>query len=230
MDRILSDEQIRDIEAKVGHSFRDKSLLRQAFAHPSYANERDGVRSYQRLEYLGDAVLYAVIAQDLFARFPDAEEGALTEMRMSLIREDALAEITDELGIIEHLKTAKGRTRSMVAESSRVKCDLFESLVGAVFADCDFAPDAARDFILRFLRPELHEPRVDYKSLAASYFEKNGIAFSYECGEDPSNGACRYSVVLRLADSGKTYLGRGRKKKDAERDACRAFWLEHAAE
>jgi ribonuclease-3 len=128
--------------------FQDVSLLRLALTHPSIAHEQDASTPHnQRLEFLGDAILGAVLSQQLYERFPDADEGLLTKSRAKLVNATSLAEHGRELELGTHLILSRGEENTGGRHRPSILADAFESLLGAVFLDGGFP--AAREFILR---------------------------------------------------------------------------------
>ena len=143
-----SDSELRRIERTLGVDFADIGLLERAFVHDSFVAEFPGVfeESNERLEFLGDAVLDLVIAEELTRRFPERPEGALTQMRASLVDKDALAGVGRRLGLGEWLVMGKGEAEIGGAERDSNLEDAFEALLGALFLDGGY--EAARGFAL----------------------------------------------------------------------------------
>jgi ribonuclease-3 len=138
------DERFEELEKLLGHRFDDRSLLQRALRHGSAVTAQEK-GSYQRLEFLGDAVIGHAVAQILFAAFPDDDQGMLTRKRVHLVRSERLAERAALLGLDGWVvlgpseELAKGRERSALLE------DLFEAVVGAIFLDGGW--EAALGFI-----------------------------------------------------------------------------------
>ena len=101
---------IKDLEAAIGYKFQNITLLQNALAHSSYANERwhDSLKSNERLEFLGDSVLGMVVAEHLYRNFPDRPEGELTRMRADMVCETSLALIAEQIGLGQHLLLGHG--------------------------------------------------------------------------------------------------------------------------
>lgn len=139
---------------RLGLTFGDPSLLRIALTHPSYANEHpeQGHDTNERLEFLGDAVLGLVVAESLYADFPDIEEGRLTEWRAQLVCGPTLSRVATRLGLGEMLLLGRGEeaTGGRIREGNLER--VFEAVVGAVMLDAGL--QAARDFAQRALREE----------------------------------------------------------------------------
>ena len=134
--------RIASFESRLGYRFRGAALLQQALTHRSY-----GTPHNERLEFLGDGVLGCIIAEELYARFPEIPEGALTRLRASLVREEALAQLAKELGLAEVVRV--GDAELTVGRGARpsILADALEAVFGAIFLDGGY--DAARGAILR---------------------------------------------------------------------------------
>ena len=121
----------------IGYTFADSRLLRQALTHRSY-----GTPNYERLEFIGDAVLDCVVALALFERFPTTAEGDLSRARAHLVNQDTLAQVARRLGVGSALLLGEGELRSGGADRASILADSLEAVFGAVFLDGGF--DAAR--------------------------------------------------------------------------------------
>ena len=138
---------IESIEKKIGYRFDDKSLLKLAFTHSSYANENK-VASNEKLEFLGDSILNFCVADYLF-RKGGGNEGTLSVMRSKIVSEPPIARCVDGLDIIGHLACGVGESHNQ-NKSDAVKADLFEAVVGAVYLDCDDIA-VCQSFIIKHL-------------------------------------------------------------------------------
>ncbi|WJW76141.1 ribonuclease III [Thiohalobacter sp. IOR34] len=132
----------------LGHEFRDPALLEQALTHRSA-----GSRNNERLEFLGDAVLGHVIADELYRRFPDSPEGELSRLRASLVRKQTLAEIARELSLGDCLKLGSGELKSGGYRRDSILADALEALFGALYLDGGF--EVCRGVIRRLFRGRL---------------------------------------------------------------------------
>ncbi|MDE5618791.1 MAG: ribonuclease III [Clostridia bacterium] len=148
-----------ELQSAIGYRFVNKQLLYQAMSHPSYANQH-GMVSYQRLEYLGDALLGFIVADELFSRYPDSDEGVLSKLRIELVKKSTLSEKATELGLEKHAFINVG------SDGEKSRCDLYESIVAAIYKDGGI--DAAKEFIFRTLLNSLEHIKMDeitdYKS------------------------------------------------------------------
>lgn len=133
---------------RLAHTFRDGELLQKALRHRSA-----GAPHNERFEFLGDALLNAIIAQELFRRFPKADEGALTRARAELVRESALAGVAQTIGLAGHLQLGPGELKSGGHRRASIQADAVEAIIAAVFLDSDMA--TAHAFVLHYWEPLL---------------------------------------------------------------------------
>lgn len=121
------------LERRIGHRFREPALLGQALSHRSFGSLHN-----ERLEFLGDGVIGCVIAEELYVRFPALDEGELSRLRASLVREAALAAIARGIGLSEFLRLGEGESASGGAERPSILADALEALFGAIFLDAGY--------------------------------------------------------------------------------------------
>jgi len=140
---MLTDIEISEIEAKIEYSFKNKSLLRQAFIHSSYAKCR-GEEYNERLEFLGDSILGFTVAEHLYYRFKNWDEGKLSDQRQKLVNNDLLCKIVEELELDKYLTISE--TQEI---SPKMRANIFEALIGAVYLD---DKGKVKEFILRFIK------------------------------------------------------------------------------
>jgi ribonuclease III len=200
-------------------------LLEEALTHPSYANEVRDVRHYQRLEFLGDAVLGVCATQMLYERFSEADEGSLTRMRARLVNADALSGWARENGIGEALRLGRGAEASGLRDSTNVLADLVEALVAVAYLECgiDGATSACRSVLEPALALLEADSGRDPKSELQERVQKaGGPAPAYEVVE--MGGAAHdpwFSVAVQVSGQ-RLAEGRGRSKRLAERAAAAA--------
>ncbi len=145
--------QKEPIEASLGYTFTDESWLRQALTHPSSDQKKSTNLAYERLEYLGDAVLELVVSRELFSRFPKADEGRLTQLRSGIVSRQHLAGLCRELGWGQQLTMSPQLEKSGGRETQSILANTFESVIGAVMMDSNY--NAARKVSLRLLAASL---------------------------------------------------------------------------
>ena len=140
-----TDEDISSLEKRLRLKFRDKDLVREAFVHKSYLNEKPkgspGVKSYDRLEFLGDAVIGLAIAKFCY-EFGEEEEGGLTELRKARVEEEAEAQAAERLGLGDYLVLGRGAEKEG-RKNPRLLADCLEALMGAAFLDLGYDKTAA---------------------------------------------------------------------------------------
>ena len=142
---------ISDLETAIGYRFTNITLLQNALAHSSYANERwhNSLKSNERLEFLGDSILGMVVAEYLYHKFPDRPEGELTRMRADMVCETSLAVIADRLSLGNHLLLGHGEEQGGGRKRASILADAVESIIAASFLDGGM--EAARGIISRFV-------------------------------------------------------------------------------
>jgi ribonuclease-3 len=217
---------IKDLEKAIGYQFRDLSLLQNALAHSSYANERwhNSLMSNERLEFLGDSVLGMLVADHLFRNYPDRPEGELTKMRADMVCEKALAQIARRLNLGQHLLLGKGEEQGGGRNRDSILADAVESVIAACYLDGGM--DAASTFVHTFVLTQLSTAPVhnkDYKTvLQEKVQQKRNQTIVYTLvGESGPDHDKHFEVELLL--NGQV-IGRGvgSSKKRAEQDAARA--------
>jgi ribonuclease-3 len=210
------------LEAAIGYTFTDKALLREALSHKSYSNERliNSPPSYQRLEFLGDAVLGFVAAEYLMVQYPEMPEGWLTKARAQCVCEPALAARARAMGLGEYLLLGKGEELSGGRERDSLLADTLEALIGAIYREAGLP--SARDFIERFILAGAMDdsPFIDSKSDIYEYVAKNCLGqLSYRhTGVSGPEYNKVYHVDLYLNED-KIGTGMGTSKKAAEQQA-----------
>ena len=215
---------IKDLENAIGYRFQNLTLLQNALAHSSYANERwhDSLKSNERLEFLGDSVLGMVVAEYLYRNFPDRPEGELTRMRADMVCETSLAAIADKIGLGNHLLLGHGEERFGGRNRASILADAVESVIAACFLDGGMA--AARRFIEQFVLVDVPARKLhnsDYKTaLQELVQQKKNQVLAYnlvgESGPDHDKQFC-VEVVLNGQVIG---AGSGSSKKRAEQAAA----------
>jgi len=210
---------------KIGHQYKDASLLENAVTHSSYANEsKRTIQSNERLEFLGDAVLSIVVSDYLYEHYANMPEGELTKLRAKLVCEKSLAHFATLLGLDEHLLLGKGEENTGGRSRPSIKADAFEALIASLYLDDGL--DLARAFIMRFILPELEHVGDlafrDYKTQLQEIVQQNkeellSYVLVKESGPDHDK---RFQVEVHL-NSNVIGKGGGRSKKEAEQQAAR---------
>lgn len=217
---------LSDLEKAIGYRFHNISLLQNALAHSSYANERwhDSLMSNERLEFLGDSILGMTVADHLYRNFPNRPEGELTRMRADMVCEKTLANVANRIGLGQHLLLGHGEEQGGGRGRESILADAVESVIAACYLDGGFEPAAAfiRSFILCDVPVErLHN--VDYKTNLQELVQrkKDQILTYTLIGESGPDHQKEFRVAVDL--NGKQVgEGVGRSKKRAEQEAARA--------
>ena len=213
---IFSAEVIREIEDKLGYSFQEKALLKQAFTHSTYANIW-GDKDNERMEYLGDAVLQLVVTEWQYVN-DNRAEGKLSASRQHFVRKEALDTLIDGLGVYDYLLISGGKDNL----SDKTKSDLFEAIVGAIYLDGGF--EKAREFVLARGNLSLGEETQNYKGALQEWLQAIGEMPVYS---KPIKTGKDHAPMFRstVRAMGEEAYGEGRTIKEAESWAAnRLLW------
>ncbi len=221
IDDPSADSKISQCEEALGYQFRDQALIELALTHASVARTR--IESNERLEFLGDAILGAIICEILYHRFPDFPEGELTRIKSSLVSRTTCAVVANQLGLSRFLILGKGLLTHQQIPSS-ILAGVFESVVGAVHLDG--GPVAVRAFVERAMATVLEqeaEPQLtrNYKSLLQQMSQKQfGATPLYHVLDEkgPDHSKC---FKISAAIGSQVYAAAwGASKKEAEQRAA----------
>jgi ribonuclease-3 len=205
------------------HRFADAALLRQALSHRSAGSPHN-----ERLEFLGDALLNLLVAEQLYARWPNADEGAMTRARAELVRESALARIARELGIGERLTLGPGEMKSGGHRRDSILADAVEAVIAACYLDAGF--DACRELVLSWYLPLLdalpppNRVGKDPKTRLQEWLQARGwplpaYALLAERGDEHDR---TFEVRCTLAQPPLSAEGEGSSRRAAEQSAAEA--------
>jgi ribonuclease-3 len=211
-----------------GYRFRDPSLLATALTHSSYLHEHPGdqdIEDFERLEFLGDAVVDLVIGELLYQTHPDSPEGDLTSMRAQLVSGPPLAALAQELGLHERARLGRGESETGGRQRVGLGASLYESVLGAIYVDGGF--DAARDFVLRTMRELIVEanaqPRRSPKTELQEWAQGNGLPLpAYDVTEMTGPEHAR-EFVVDVAVGDLHARGAGHSKREAQENAAAAL-------
>ncbi len=227
---------LEDLETSLGITFSDRGLLRQALVHRSYLNEHGGstLDSYERMEFLGDAVLELIVSTQLYQDLPRVSEGELTKGRSSLVCRASLARAARRLSLGKHLSLGKGEVESGGHDRESILEETFEALVAAIYLDQGY--EAARRFVLTALGPDLDDicrlgRAVDNpKSLLQELMQGMGRPtprYELVSSEGPDHQPI-FTVQVVVGDE-VMGQGTGNRKTDAERAAAQVALDQEAA-
>ncbi len=204
----------------LGYVFRDPVLLETALTHRSAASE-----NYERLEFLGDAVLEYVISHELFHRYPRCKEGDLSRLRASLVKGETLAEMAQHLAVGDYLKLGPGELKSGGFRRTSILADSMEAIFGAISLDGGF--EAARSVILRLYQPcfdslpeldKLKDPKTRLQEFLQS--RKMPLPSYQIVGEEGSKHARVYVVQCEIPALPNRVEGKGSSRRKAEQAAA----------
>ncbi len=204
---------LTDLNIKI----KDKSLYEQALTHSSYTNEHKNTKNYERLEFLGDAVL-EMITSEYFYLNSDYQEGQMSKIRASYVCEAALAFYAKELGLNHYIRLGHGQAHHI---NDTIIADVFEALIGALYLDLGF--DSVKDFIYKTIIPYIKSGRtflVDYKTLLQELVQTDKKSLEYDLVEEkgaPHDKTFTYEVRIDGIVYGR---GTGKSKKEAEQNAA----------
>lgn len=211
---------LADLESRLGHSFTDPDLARQALTHRSF-----GTPHNERLEFLGDSLLNCAVATLLYERFPRLPEGDLSRLRAALVNQRSLAEVAAGLGLGEKLRLGEGELKSGGFRRPSILADALEALLGALFLDAGF--DAVRKAVALVLAEKIEsaaEKPVDKdpKTALQEHLQGRGLALPRYSVQKTEGEAHEQTFVVecRVDDLGLAAPGTGASRRAAEQAAA----------
>jgi ribonuclease III len=222
----MEDERVwQSLCDRIGYQFKDRAILSQAFVHPSLlVNARGKVQSYQRLEFLGDAVIELLASEELYMLFPEAQEGTLTNYRSQLVNNRRLAEAARRLYLGQCISFT--RRASDLRDDDYVLACVFEALAGAMFVDCGGRWLPVRHLLKKHLLFDIEQvvkgtrefdPKGWIQGLAQDIFGEHPIYVLVSEGGAAHKKIYVVKVVVRGVPLAE---GEGSSRKDAERSAA----------
>lgn len=151
---MVLNQSLKDLQTRLGCEFSDPHLMVRAVTHKSFGSDH-----YERLEFLGDAVLNLGVSDLLYARFDRCDEGELTRVRAHLVRQDMLHKLAVNLGLPDVMRLSEGEAKGGGAQRPSILADALEALIGAVYLDAGF--EAARALVRRLFEPVVAETTLD---------------------------------------------------------------------
>lgn len=221
-------ENLSELESIIGYTFKNKQNLVLALTHSSFANEskNERIKSNERLEFLGDAVLNIIISENIFMEHSGLSEGEMTKARANIVCEPSLAKYANDIGIGKYLLLGKGEELTGGRTRVSILSDAFEALIGSIYIDGGIAE--AKRFVYEKMK-ELIEGSIngivfmDYKTQLQEIVQKNSDQkISYEIVEEKGPDHNKLFVIqVKVADK-VMGLGKGRSKKEAEQNAAKS--------
>ncbi len=214
----------KELEQKIGYSFRKPAMLMQAMSHSSYANEHKALSlpDNERLEFLGDAVLEVISSDFLYHHYPELPEGKLTKLRASIVCEPTLALCAKAFDLEDYLLLGKGEEMTGGRTRNSIISDALEALIGAIYLDGGFAN--AKEFVERFILTDIEHKKLFYDSktilqeIVQRDYKEDEIKYVVT-GEEGPDHAKRFIVEVRIGQKAAG-TGKGSTKKAAEQEAA----------
>jgi ribonuclease-3 len=230
--------ELKELEARLGYRFRNRSLAEQALTHKSYTHEYGAEEgsNYESLEFLGDSILGFVISEFLYLTYPELSEADLSKLKSQPVSAQQLHLLSRELELGRYLNLSRGEDRTGGRRKKALLADLFESLTAAIYLDGGI--EVARDFILRQFQERFEDiardemPLSDHKSALQEMLHGKGCPSpDYQIVEE-SGPDHRKEFLVSVSSKGEVLAqGNGKSKKAAEQDAAeRAISRLEAAE
>lgn len=215
----LGAEHFDQIEKALGYEFKDRSWLERALTHRSVFS-KGGKNDYERMEFLGDAVLDLAVAHLLLDRHPESREGELSKMRAALVNTSSLADVARQMNLGAFIRLSRGELASGGADRSSILADVFEAVMGAVYREAGFA--TAMQCVERLLGAELtdvtpRDPKTELQE-ALHAVGSEAPVYMLECVEGPEHAPTFISVVE--VDGQIVGRGRGTTKKASQQAAA----------
>ncbi|MBR4668606.1 MAG: ribonuclease III [Butyrivibrio sp.] len=220
---MLSQSDIIEFEGKIGYTFKNKDLIIQAFTHSSQVNEQkiNKKPDYERLEFLGDAVLEMISSAFLYKTYPDKKEGEMSKIRASLVCEPALAYCSEQLELKKYIQLGKGEEATGGRNKESIIADVMEAVIGALYLDGGI--EESKRFIDNYVLTNADSMQMfsDSKSILQELAQGENLGnIRYEiCGESGPEHDKIFEVRVYVGDK-NLGEGTGKTKKAAEQKAA----------
>ena len=219
---MLKKEKIKELEEKIGYEFKKKELIWQALTHSSFSNEQkiNKYKNYERLEFLGDAVLELLSSQFFFETYPDMPEGEMTKLRSSMVCELALAYCARDISLGDYLLLGKGEEITGGRTRDSIISDVMEAVIGALYLDGGLSEADA--FVKKYILSDLESKQLFYdsKTILQERVQKTGRTIVYELVSETGPDHDKTFTVEAIIDGRTAGKGQGRNKKTAEQQAA----------
>ena len=219
---MFKQEELKELEKKIGYEFSEKRLLGQAVTHSYFSNEQkiNKYKNYERLEFLGDAVLELLSSRFFFETYPDMSEGEMTRLRSSMVCEPALAFCARDLDLGKYILLGKGEEATGGRKRDSIISDVMEAVIGAIYLDGGLLE--ADKFVRKFILSDLENKQLFYdsKTLLQEQVQKEGRTLTYELVSESGPDHEKVFVVEAVIDGKTVGRGQGRNKKTAQQQAA----------
>lgn len=219
-----SNEEIKLIKfiiQKFGYRPKNIALFKVALTHKSYSNDKEHLESNERLEFLGDSIIDAIVANLLFDKFPNEDEGYLTKLKSKIVSRKSLSEIGNNLELGSHIFYKKGRSINMAT----LEGNAFEALIGAIYLDSNY--DTARKSLINHVfrnyidLNKIIQEEIDFKSRLFIFSQKNKLELTFDIVNEQHNGKQIVYEALVTINNREWGRGKGTSKKSAEQNASK---------
>lgn len=219
-----SNEEIKLIKfviQKFGYRPKSIGLFKVALTHKSFSNDKDHLESNERLEFLGDSIIDAIVANLLYDRFPNEDEGYLTKLKSKIVSRKSLSEIGKNLEIGKFIFYKKGRSINMAT----LEGNAFEALIGAIYLDSNY--EAARKSLINHVfrnyidLNKIISEEIDFKSRLFIFSQKNKLELNFQIINEHHNGKQIVYEALVTINNREWGRGKGTSKKSAEQMASK---------
>ncbi len=214
---------MKELIEKIGYTFKNKKLLNQALTHKSFVKNK--LKSNERLEFLGDAVLELVVTEYLLNTYKNMDEGQLSKIRAACVNSKTLADISLKFGVYKYLNVGKSERKDGIVFNDSILEDTFESIVGAIYIDGGM--DEARKFILNNLKQTIDmvvnsKTIVDYKTYLQEKTQKYFACLpEYKIVKEEGEEHNRVFYCEVFINNKSYGIGSGKSKKESEKDAAK---------
>jgi ribonuclease-3 len=216
---------VKELQQRIGITFRKSELLKQAFTHSSYVNEHRiaGHKDNERLEFLGDAVLELTVSEFLYDSYPGRSEGELTKLRASIVCEPSLVTFAEDLDFGAFVLLGKGEELTGGRNRPALLADVFESFIGALYLDQGI--DVVKNFLKKYVFANISSEGkllvIDYKTQLQEHTQHHGMgSLEYRIVNERGPAHEREFVAEVHMDADLLGTGAGRSKKEAEQQAA----------
>lgn len=214
---------MKELFNKIKISPKNNDLYKLAFSHSSYVNEKHLKDSYERLEFLGDAVLDLVMSDYLYNNF-DIKEGDMTKIRASYVCENACFTYASDLNFSEYIKVGHGEELEGGRFKKVILADIFEAFMGAIYLDLGY--DEVKRVILEIITPYIEDNSItffsDYKSSLQEYVQTDKRSIYYELIEEEGPSHQKIFTMAVKIDDIVYGIGKAGSKKEAEQEAAKS--------
>lgn len=217
---------LKPLQEILGYDFHDQNLLKTALTHRSCLNQSGTIDTYERLEFLGDAILEMLISTYLFNKYPDKMEGYLTAARSAIVRTESLSKVCAQNHFSDYIQMSKGEESTGGRRNSSILEDVIESLIGALYQDGGL--EAAKTFFEKFILPNAVDiialnQLKDSKSLLQEKVQSQGLPSPiYQTISESGLDHNKTFEVAVIINHDRLATGQGKNKQEAEQKAATA--------